>query len=72
MQIAVDIVFGPVEHISWAGERKLIKINHEKWDNASTWFWIISLHLSLMKYVKEKILIIPTVENYIHITDTFY
>lgn len=53
MQIAVDIVFGPVEHISWAGERKLIKINHEKWDNASSWFWIISLHLSLMKSLRK-------------------
>ncbi|KOC69972.1 Peroxisomal membrane protein 11C [Habropoda laboriosa] len=49
MQIAMDTMFGPIEHIYWAGEHKLIKINTEKWDNVSTWFWIISLHLSLFK-----------------------
>ena len=51
MQILVDIIFGPVEHIFWAGKHNLIKINIEAWDNASTWFWIISLQLSLLKYV---------------------
>ncbi|XP_017796098.1 PREDICTED: peroxisomal membrane protein 11C [Habropoda laboriosa] len=50
MQIAMDTMFGPIEHIYWAGEHKLIKINTEKWDNVSTWFWIISLHLSLFKH----------------------
>ncbi|KZC08988.1 PREDICTED: peroxisomal membrane protein 11C [Dufourea novaeangliae] len=49
IQIAVDIIFCPIEHIYWAGEHELIKINVEKWDNVSTWFWIISLHLSLIK-----------------------
>ncbi|XP_076174218.1 peroxisomal biogenesis factor 11c isoform X2 [Ptiloglossa arizonensis] len=53
VQIAVDTIFCPIEHISWAGEHKLIKINIEKWDNASTWFWIISLHLSLIKSLRK-------------------
>ncbi|XP_053978991.1 peroxisomal membrane protein 11C [Hylaeus volcanicus] len=53
VHIAVDIIFSSIEHISWAGEHKLIKINTEKWDNTSTWFWIISLHLSLMKSLRK-------------------
>ncbi|XP_076239095.1 peroxisomal biogenesis factor 11c [Calliopsis andreniformis] len=53
MQIVVDIIYCPIEHISWAGEHKLIKINNEIWDKASTWFWIISLHLSLIKSVRK-------------------
>lgn len=54
LQIGVDILFGPVEHVSWAAEHKLINnIDIEKWDNASTWFWIISLHLSLIKSIRK-------------------
>ncbi|XP_076628661.1 peroxisomal biogenesis factor 11c [Colletes latitarsis] len=53
VQIAVDTIFCPIEHISWAGEHKLIKINIEKWDTVSTWFWIISLHLSLIKSLRK-------------------
>ncbi|CAD1475758.1 unnamed protein product, partial [Heterotrigona itama] len=55
MQILVDIIFGPIEHIFWAGKHKLIKINIEAWDNALTWFWIISLQLSLLKVVLKSI-----------------
>lgn len=55
-QILVDIIFCPIEHIFWAGKHKLIKINNKIWDNASTWLWIISLQLSLLKYDKKKIL----------------
>ncbi|KAK1134759.1 hypothetical protein K0M31_007533 [Melipona bicolor] len=53
MQILVDTIFGPVEHIFWAGKHNLIKINIEAWDNASTWFWIISLQLSLLKSLRK-------------------
>lgn len=53
LQIAVDIVFNPVEHICWAGEHKIVKINTESWDNATTWFWIVSLHLSLIKSLRK-------------------
>ncbi|XP_031845093.1 peroxisomal biogenesis factor 11c [Nomia melanderi] len=55
LQIAVDIIFCPVEHISWAADHELININIEKWDSASTWFWIISLHLSLIKSTRKLI-----------------
>lgn len=50
----MDIVYCPIEHISWAGEHELIKINNKAWDNVSTWFWIVSLHLSLTKYVERE------------------
>ncbi|XP_078037824.1 peroxisomal biogenesis factor 11c [Augochlora pura] len=53
LQIGVDIIFCPVEHVCWAAEHKLININVEKWDIASTWFWIISLHLSLIKSMRK-------------------
>ncbi|CAK9820824.1 Peroxisomal membrane protein 11C [Anthophora plagiata] len=53
IQITVDTIFCPIEHIHWAGEHNLIKINTEKWDNASTWFWIVSLHLSLFKSLRK-------------------
>lgn len=53
IQIAVNTVFCPIEHIAWAGTHKLIKINIEAWDNTSTWFWIISLHLSLLKSLQK-------------------
>lgn len=52
-QIAVDIIFCPVEHISWAGEHELIKVNTEAWNNTSTWLWIVSLQLSLIKCVRK-------------------
>ena len=38
---------------SWAGEHELIKINNKAWDNVSTWFWIVSLHLSLTKSLRK-------------------
>ncbi|XP_033362262.1 peroxisomal membrane protein 11C [Bombus vosnesenskii] len=53
MQILVDIMFGPVEHTFWAGKHKLIKIDTEAWNNASTWFWITSLQLSLLKSLRK-------------------
>ncbi|XP_076765813.1 peroxisomal biogenesis factor 11c [Xylocopa sonorina] len=53
IQITVDAIFCPIEHISWAGEHKLIKINAEAWDNVSKWFWVISLHLSLIKSLRK-------------------
>lgn len=53
LQIAVDIIFNPLEHICWAGEHKLIRINTVSWDNATTWFWIIALHLALFKSLRK-------------------
>ncbi|KAG7213444.1 hypothetical protein KM043_002720 [Ampulex compressa] len=69
LQIAVDLIFYPVEHICWAGEHKLVSINTEPWDNATTWFWIVSLHLSLFKSLRK----LTKFEKYkIHLGDTNY
>ncbi|XP_017893583.1 peroxisomal membrane protein 11C-like [Ceratina calcarata] len=68
-QIAVDIIFCPIEHISWAGEHKLIKVDTEVWSNTSTWLWIISLQLSLMKSLRR----LKTLSNYRrHLIETNY
>ncbi|XP_006558776.1 peroxisomal membrane protein 11C [Apis mellifera] len=68
IQILVDIIFCPIEHIFWAGKHKLIKINNEIWNNASTWLWIISLQLSLLKSLRK-----IKFNNYkIHLSETNY
>lgn len=53
IQILVDIVYCPIEHISWAGERNLITINTAAWDQTTTWFWILSLYLALLKSLRK-------------------
>ncbi|XP_015114057.1 peroxisomal membrane protein 11C [Diachasma alloeum] len=53
IQNVIDVVYSPVETIAWAGSHKLVSIDVDKWDNASTWFWIVSLYLSFMKSVKK-------------------
>lgn len=53
MQNAVDMTYCFIEHIYWAGLRNIISINIDKWDVATTWFWIISLHLSLVKSLRK-------------------
>ncbi|XP_003703923.1 peroxisomal biogenesis factor 11c [Megachile rotundata] len=69
IQIAVNIIFCPIEHITWAGTKKLVKINIEAWDNTSTWFWIISLHLSLLKSLQK----LKKFNNYkTHLCETTY
>lgn len=49
VQIVVDVIYYPIEHIWWAGELKLIAINKDAWDVGTTYFWLISLYLSLMR-----------------------
>ncbi|XP_014232693.1 peroxisomal membrane protein 11C [Trichogramma pretiosum] len=53
IKITVDLLYSPVEHICWAGENNLISIDIEKWGNATTWFWIGSLYLSLLKTLRK-------------------
>lgn len=53
LQIAVDIIYNPIEHFVWAGDNKIVSINSEKWDNVTTWFWIVSLSLSLLKSLRK-------------------
>ncbi|KAL0122007.1 hypothetical protein PUN28_007061 [Cardiocondyla obscurior] len=52
MQNVVDVIYSPIEHIAWAGQHNIVSINNEKWDLTTTWFWIISLHLSLFKTLR--------------------
>jgi len=52
IQNIVDIVYSPIEHIAWAGQHNIVSINIDKWDLTTTWFWIISLHLSLLKSLR--------------------
>ncbi|XP_050449810.1 peroxisomal membrane protein 11C [Cataglyphis hispanica] len=52
IQNVIDTIYSPVEHISWAGQHNIISINIDKWDLATTWFWIVSLHLSLLRSLK--------------------
>ncbi|KAG5310463.1 PX11C protein, partial [Acromyrmex insinuator] len=49
IQNVVDVIYSPIEHIAWAGQHNIVPINNDKWDLATTWFWIVSLHLSLLK-----------------------
>lgn len=52
IQNVVDIVYSPIEHIAWAGQHNIVSINNDKWDLTTTWFWIVSLHLSLLKSLR--------------------
>ncbi|XP_072759387.1 peroxisomal membrane protein 11C [Anoplolepis gracilipes] len=52
IQNVVDIIYYPIEHIYWAGQHKIISINSDKWSLATTWFWIVSLHLSLFRSLR--------------------
>ncbi|XP_011175161.1 peroxisomal membrane protein 11C [Solenopsis invicta] len=52
IQNVVDIVYSPIETIAWAGQHNIVSINNDKWDLATTWFWIVSLHLSLLKTLR--------------------
>ncbi|KYM98207.1 PREDICTED: peroxisomal membrane protein 11C [Cyphomyrmex costatus] len=52
IQNIVDIVYSPIEHIAWAGQHNIVSINNNKWDLATTWLWIVSLHLSLLKLLR--------------------
>ncbi|KAF7990215.1 hypothetical protein HCN44_000020 [Aphidius gifuensis] len=54
VQNILDIVYSPIETVCWLGEHKLLKINIDKWDNVSTWFWIISLYISLVKAMRKR------------------
>ncbi|XP_063995447.1 peroxisomal membrane protein 11C [Diachasmimorpha longicaudata] len=53
VQNVIDIVYSPVETIAWAASHKLVSIDVNKWDNASTWFWIVSLYIAFMKSARR-------------------
>lgn len=62
VQNIVDTVYCGIEHIYWAGLHNIASINIDKWDLATTWFWIISLHLSFMKSMER----IKKIQEYKH------
>lgn len=49
----MDMIYNPIEHAYWAGEHNILSIKSEKLDNVTTWFWIISLGLSLVKSLRK-------------------
>ncbi|KAK3920345.1 Peroxisomal membrane protein 11C [Frankliniella fusca] len=49
----LDVIFYPLEQVAWLAERKIIKVNPEPWDNASTVCWVVSLYLGLMKALRS-------------------
>ncbi|KAI4495480.1 hypothetical protein M0802_008694 [Mischocyttarus mexicanus] len=53
IQIGVNMIFCPVEHICWAGENKIVTLNTKIWNNIIIWSWIVSLHLSLTKSLRK-------------------
>lgn len=48
----VDQAFFPIEHIEWLADNNYINVRSEPWAVASTWCWVISLSLSLMKSLR--------------------
>ncbi|XP_015176404.1 PREDICTED: peroxisomal membrane protein 11C isoform X2 [Polistes dominula] len=53
IQIGVNMIFCPIEHICWAGENKIVSLNSKLWNNVIIWFWVVSLHLSLTKSLRK-------------------
>lgn len=49
IQNAVDMLYLPIEHVYWAACHNILSTNVNKWDNLTTYFWLASLHLSLLK-----------------------
>ncbi|KAG8037706.1 hypothetical protein G9C98_005917 [Cotesia typhae] len=53
IEIIVDVIYSPIETLCWAGEHQLVNVDVDKWDTLSTWFWITSLYISLMKSLRK-------------------
>ncbi|XP_046436593.1 peroxisomal membrane protein 11C isoform X4 [Neodiprion fabricii] len=51
----LDVIFSPIEHICWAGECKILSVNVASLDLVTTWCWVISLYLSLVKSLRKVI-----------------
>ncbi|KAK6640942.1 hypothetical protein RUM44_012640 [Polyplax serrata] len=45
----VDIIFCPLDHISWAIDHRIIRTENSIWSTASTMCWVISLYISIYK-----------------------
>lgn len=49
----LDVIFYPLEQVAWFAERKIVNVNPDPWDNASTVCWVLSLYLGLMKALRS-------------------
>nr|CAD7201172.1 unnamed protein product [Timema douglasi]CAD7410260.1 unnamed protein product [Timema poppensis] len=49
---AIDQTYYPIEHIAWAADHKLLTLDSNPWWVATSWCWVISLYLGLIKYVR--------------------
>ncbi|XP_043464678.1 peroxisomal membrane protein 11C-like [Leptopilina heterotoma] len=49
IQTVIDVIYSPIESICWAGGHRILSINTELWDTTTTYFWITSISLSLIK-----------------------
>lgn len=45
----IDQLYYPVEKIAWLAENKLISADGDKWDTISSFFWVASIYLTLMR-----------------------
>lgn len=51
----VDHIYYPVEKICWLAEHKCITLHDpNKWDTISSIFWVTSIYLNLMRYVRVR------------------
>ncbi|XP_037949896.1 peroxisomal membrane protein 11C [Teleopsis dalmanni] len=49
----VDILYYPIEKICWLSEHDIVKIkNSDKWDVLNSVFWVLSVHLNLMRTLR--------------------
>ncbi|CAG2053578.1 unnamed protein product [Timema podura] len=46
---AIDQTYYPIEHIAWAADHKLLTLDSNPWWVATSWCWVISLYLGLIK-----------------------
>lgn len=50
----VDLLYYPIEKICWLLEHKVITVeNPDKWDVLSSWFWVTSIYLNLMRLTRN-------------------
>lgn len=50
----VDLLYYPIEKICWLAEHKVINVEDpDKWDILSSWFWVASIYLNLMRLTRN-------------------
>ncbi|RZC38279.1 peroxisomal membrane protein 11C, partial [Asbolus verrucosus] len=54
----IDQVYYPIEKMAWLAEHKLVTgSDNDKWDTASSIFWVASIYLTLMNVSVENLLL---------------